>query len=88
VAAERLEHALGGSRIEFVTVGPEWHAIGRTLRELNLRGTGGAILLAAVREGKAAVTPGADYVLVKQDHLLLLGTEAALEHSLQVLKGN
>ncbi len=87
VAAERLEHALGGSRIEFVTVGPEWHAIGRTLRELNLRGTGGAILLAAVREGKAAVTPGADYVLEEQDHLLLLGTEAALEHSLQVLRG-
>jgi K+:H+ antiporter len=87
VAAERLEHALGGSRIEFVTVGPDWPARGRTLRELELRASGGAILLAAVREGKAIVTPGAEFVLAAHDHLLLLGTDAALERSLDVLRG-
>ena len=87
VAAERLEHALGGSRIEFVTVGPDWHASGRSLRELDLRASGGAILLAAVREGKAIVTPGAEFVLAAHDHLLLLGTDAALERSLEVLRG-
>jgi CPA2 family monovalent cation:H+ antiporter-2 len=88
VAAERLEHALGGSRIEFVTVGPDWPASGRTLRELELRASGGAILLAAVREGKAIVTPGAEFVLAAHDHLLLLGTDAALERSLEVLRGS
>ena len=88
VAAERLEHALGGSRIEFVTVGPDWPASGRTLRELELRASGGAILLAAVREGKAIVTPGAEFVLAAHDHLLLLGTDAALERSLDVLRGS
>lgn len=87
VAAERLEEALGGTRIEFVTVGPDWPARGRTLKELNLRASGGAILLAAVRDGKAIVTPGAGLVLEAHDHLLLLGTDEALEKSLEVLRG-
>jgi CPA2 family monovalent cation:H+ antiporter-2 len=87
VAAERLEQALGGARIEFVSVGPDWRAIGRTLRELKLRASGGAILLAAVRNGKALVTPGADFVLEAHDQLLLLGADAALERSLEVLRG-
>jgi CPA2 family monovalent cation:H+ antiporter-2 len=87
VAAERLEHALGGARIEFVTVGPDWPASGRTLRELDLRASGGATLLAAVREGKAVVTPGAEFVVEAHDHLLLLGTDTALEKSLEVLRG-
>src|SRR6266536_1019123 len=87
VAAERLEQALGGARIEFVSVGPDWRAIGRTLRDLELRASGGAILLAAVRNGKALVTPGAEFVLEAHDQLLLLGAEAALERSLEVLRG-
>jgi CPA2 family monovalent cation:H+ antiporter-2 len=87
VAAERLEQALGGARIEFVSVGPDWRAIGRTLRDLELRASGGAILLAAVRNGKALVTPGAEFVLEAHDQLLLLGADAALERSLEVLRG-
>lgn len=87
VAAERLEQALGGTRIEFVSVGPDWRAIGRTLRDLELRASGGAILLAAVRNGKALVTPGAEFVLEAHDQLLLLGADAALERSLEVLRG-
>lgn len=87
VAAERLEQALGGTRIEFVSVGPDWRAIGRTLRDLELRASGGAILLAAVRNGKALVTPGAEFVFEPQDQLLLLGTDDALERSLEVLRG-
>jgi CPA2 family monovalent cation:H+ antiporter-2 len=87
VAAERMEEALGGTRIEFVTVGPDWPARGRTLEQLKLRASGGAILLAAVRDGKAIVTPGAGLVLEANDHLLLLGTEEALERSLELLRG-
>jgi CPA2 family monovalent cation:H+ antiporter-2 len=87
VAAERLEEALGGTRIEFVSVGPDWPAQGRTLKDLNLRASGGAILLAAVRDGKAIVTPGAELALEAGDHLLLLGTDDALEKSLELLRG-
>ena len=88
VAAERLEEALGDTRIEFVSVGSEWGARGRTLRELDLRGAGGTILLAAVRGGRPVVTPGADFVLEANDRLLLLGTDTALEKSLEILRGN
>lgn len=87
VAAERLEEALGGTRIEFVSVGPEWKTVGRTLRDVELRASGGAILLAAVRDGRAVVTPDATFALEANDQLLLLGTDAALEKSLEVLKG-
>jgi CPA2 family monovalent cation:H+ antiporter-2 len=88
VAAERMEEALGGARIELVSVGAEWRAKGRTLRQLDLRGAGGSILLAAVRDGKAVVTPGAEFLLEANDRLLLLGTDAALEKSLELLRGN
>lgn len=88
VAAERLEEALGGTRTELVSVGPEWRAAGRSLRDLDLRAAGGAILLAAVRNGRATVTPDADFALEANDRLLLLGTDAALEKSLEVLRGS
>jgi CPA2 family monovalent cation:H+ antiporter-2 len=88
VAAERLEEALGDTRIEFVSVGSEWRARGQTLRELDLRGAGGTILLAAVRDGRPVVTPGADFVLEANDRLLLLGTDTALEKSLEILRGS
>jgi CPA2 family monovalent cation:H+ antiporter-2 len=87
VAAERVEEALPGIRIEFVTVGSQWRANGRTLRELDLRAAGGAIVLAAVRHGRATVTPAADFALEGSDRLLLLGTETALERTLELLKG-
>src|SRR5262249_47817917 len=63
VAAERLEEALPGIRIEFLSVGGNWRAIGATLRQLDLRAAGGAIVLAVVREGRAIVTPGADFAV-------------------------
>jgi CPA2 family monovalent cation:H+ antiporter-2 len=87
VAAERLEEALPGTRIEFVSVGDGWRAIGRTLRELDLRAAGGAIVLAVVRAGRALVTPGADLAVQANDQLLLLGTDAALEKALDLLRG-
>jgi CPA2 family monovalent cation:H+ antiporter-2 len=88
VAAERLEEALPGIRIEFLSIGGDWHSIGRTLRELDLRAAGGAIVLAVVRAGRALVTPGADFALEASDRLLLLGTDAALEKSLDILRGS
>ncbi|HKF41948.1 MAG TPA: cation:proton antiporter [Thermoanaerobaculia bacterium] len=88
VAAQRLDEALGGTHVEFVSVGPEWRARGKTLRELELRAAGGAIVLAAIRDGKAVVTPGGEFALEANDRLLLLGTDAALEKSLEVLRGS
>jgi Trk K+ transport system NAD-binding subunit len=87
VAAERLDEALGGTHVEFVSVGPDWRARGKSLRELELRVASGAILLAAIRDGKAVVTPGGDFTFEANDRLLLLGTDATLEKSLEVLRG-
>ena len=73
VAAERLEQALGGTRIEFVSVGPDWRAIGRTLRELELRASAERSCSPPSATARPLVTPGAEFVLEAHDQLLLLG---------------
>jgi CPA2 family monovalent cation:H+ antiporter-2 len=84
---EQLERALGSTRIELVAVGPGWHSAGRSLRELNLRATGGASVLAVVREGEPTVSPAADFALREGDQVLLIGAAEAVEKSLGMMKG-
>jgi len=84
---EGVRKALGGTRVEFLSLGHDWSAVGQSLKELDLRTTGGTIVLAVVRDGKASVTPGGDFVLNSSDHVLLLGAEASLEKTVGVLRG-
>ena len=86
-AADGVERALGGARLELLSIGPDWVAAGRTLKELALRKRGGAIVLAAVRHGEPEVAPGGDFELRPGDQVLLLGAEAAIEGSLEILRG-
>lgn len=84
---EGVRKALGGTRVEFLSLGHDWSAVGHSLKELDLRATGGTIVLAVVRDGEAEVTPGGDFVLRKSDHVLLLGTEDSLGKTTEVLRG-
>ena len=84
---EGVRRALGGTRVELVSVAPEWPAAGRSLRDLDLRGEGGAIVLAVLREGQPTVTPGGDFQLRGFDQLLMLGTSESLERTLERLQG-
>jgi CPA2 family monovalent cation:H+ antiporter-2 len=54
-------------------------AIGRTLRELDLRGLTGATIIAIDRDPADVVYPSADERLRAGDTLILTGTEAAVE---------
>jgi CPA2 family monovalent cation:H+ antiporter-2 len=84
---EQLRKALGKTRVDLVAVGPGWRAAGRSLQELNLRAGGGASVLAVVRDGEPSVSPGGDFALRNGDQVLLLGTEAAVEKSVGILRG-
>ena len=80
--------ALPGAADRVRSVGPDWRAVGKTLSDLRLRPDGGAIVLAVVRSGQAVVTPGGELGLEANDQLLLLGTEAALERTIALLRGS
>ena len=88
VAAERLEEALPGTLIDFVSLPADWRPGGRSLRELDLRASGGAIVLAVVRAGHATVTPAADFRLEAGDRLLILGSDTELERTRELLPGS
>src|SRR5207253_2407959 len=60
-AADGVERALGGARLELLSIGPGWAADGRSLKDLALRESGGAIVLAAVRRGEPEVAPRGDF---------------------------
>ena len=85
-SAEQLRRALGSTRIELISIGPGWRASGRSLGQLELRSRGGASVLAVVRQGVPTVSPAGDFVLAEADQVLLLGPEAAVERSLEILK--
>jgi CPA2 family monovalent cation:H+ antiporter-2 len=84
---EQLQRALGATRVELLSIGPGWRAAGRSLGDLNLRARGGASVLAVVREGTPTVSPAGDFVFAEADQVLLLGAEAAVERSLEMLRG-
>jgi len=82
--AEILEAAL--TETFLVTAGSP--ADGRTLRELDLRQfSGGASVIAVVRDGKAQTAPSPDLRLGSNDCLVLVGSHAALEKATRLLQG-
>jgi len=84
---EQLQKALGSTRVELVSIGPGWPAVGRSLAELKLRASGGASALAVIRDGEPTVSPAGDFVLKDGDQVLLLGSEGSVERSLDLLRG-
>jgi len=61
-----------------LSLGSDAPAIGRSLKELNLRGLTGATVLAIERAGGEAVFPSADEVLRENDVMVLTGTQEAV----------
>lgn len=80
--AEILEAAL--TETFLVTAGSP--ADGATLQELDLRRrSGGASVIAVVREGKPTTNPSPDMRLCANDNLVLVGSHAALEAAANLL---
>jgi CPA2 family monovalent cation:H+ antiporter-2 len=84
---EEVRRALGGTRVEFISIGSDWKAVGRTLRDIEMRSAGGAVILAVVRKGEPTVAPGGDFDLKAGDQVLLLGTQETLDRSVEILRG-
>ncbi len=61
-------------------------AVGRTLKELNLRGLTGATILAIERRPNEVVFPGPDERLRDQDVVVLTGTRESVEAAITLLR--
>jgi CPA2 family monovalent cation:H+ antiporter-2 len=84
---EEVRRALGGTKVEFISVGNDWKAVGRTLKEIDLRAGGGGVILAIVRKGRPTVAPGGDFQIDASDQVLLLGSQETIDRSVEILRG-
>jgi CPA2 family monovalent cation:H+ antiporter-2 len=82
-APEKVLPGLGNARA--VRLGAASTAVGRTLRELDLRGLTGATVIAIDREPEDVVYPTAEETLRAGDTLVLTGTTAAVEAARELL---
>ena len=69
-----------------VPIGGEAICVGRSLKELNLRGLTGATVLAIERSPSEVVFPAADEVLREHDLLVLTGTHEAVTAACELLR--
>jgi trk system potassium uptake protein TrkA len=63
---------------------PEW--VHKSIREADIRNRYHISVLGIKREGRAQLMPPADYVIQAQEHLMVIGKRAHIEHLLKELK--
>ncbi|MDH3976365.1 MAG: cation:proton antiporter, partial [Deltaproteobacteria bacterium] len=61
--------------------------INKSIKELDIRGNGGASIIAVVRGSKTRTNPPATYVINSGDILVLLGSHAEIDTAMTLLKG-
>lgn len=64
---------------------PDSPAVGKTLGELDLRGSTGATVIAVIRDGESKISPGANYQLQERDTVVLVGTPKKLQQAMDLL---
>jgi CPA2 family monovalent cation:H+ antiporter-2 len=86
VSDEILE-ALEAGTTEIYRIGEAGRAVGRTLRDLDLRRRTGASVIAVVRGDKAFPNPSAEMALAAGDCLVLVGSHGEIDRALADLQG-
>jgi len=71
--SDRLENITPYNPIE-IQIAPHSAAIGKSLRELNLRQSTGTLIIAIRRGTQVLIAPGPDDILEKEDRLVVIGT--------------
>jgi CPA2 family monovalent cation:H+ antiporter-2 len=84
---KQVHHLLPGlGDLVAVTLSAGCSVIGRTLADLNLRGSTGATVLAVIREKEGVIFPGANEPLQENDVLALSGTHEAVASAKDLLE--
>jgi CPA2 family monovalent cation:H+ antiporter-2 len=81
----RLAALFAAATVDNVQIQPGSASIGKTLRELDLRRSTGATVIAIVRSGEAVTNPGPGFTLEVDDILVLLGAHKELDAAVDLL---
>lgn len=81
-----LPAALREAKMEAVVLSARHAAVGRLIRELQLRSLTGASIVAVERAGKTMVNPDPDLELFKDDSVLLLGSSVQIKRARELLE--
>lgn len=82
---ERVASLLAGATVYNIQIQPESPAMGKTLRELDIRRNTGATVIAVARNGEAAANPEPDFRLQTDDIIVLLGAHSELDVAANLL---
>ena len=81
----RIASLLAGATVDNILIEPGSPAVGRTLRELDIRKNTDATVIAIARNGKAVTNPGPDFSLQTDDIVVLLGAHRNLDQAVNLL---
>jgi len=81
----RLAALFAAATVDNMQVQPEWACLGKTLKDLDIRRSSGAMVIAIVRNGEAITNPGAEFILQVDDILVLLGAHKELDTAADLL---
>jgi CPA2 family monovalent cation:H+ antiporter-2 len=82
---DKIAEAFASTSTETVFVSGQSLAVGKTLKELNLRGLTGVTVTAAVRDGDTEINLGPEFRLQPDDILVLLGQPEQLEQAVAII---
>ncbi len=82
---EDLDIFLDAASTESIAVESASPTVGKTLGELNIRGTSGATVIAIQRGGETKISPGAKYRLSTGDTLVLLGSPEEIDRAVAII---
>lgn len=81
----RIASLFAGATVDNIQLTPGDPAVGKTLRDLNIRKNTGATVIAIARSGEANTNPGPDFLLQSDDIVVLIGGHKELDLAVDLL---
>jgi CPA2 family monovalent cation:H+ antiporter-2 len=81
----RVAALFAGATVDTVQIEPGSPAVGRTLKDLDIRKNTNATVIAVARSGEAVTNPGPDFTLQPDDLVVLIGAHADLDKAVTLL---
>jgi K+:H+ antiporter len=79
----KIADAFGSTATDTIFIGPGSPAVGKTLKEIDLRNRTGASVTAAIRDGNTQINLGPEFRIEEDDILVLLGTTEQVEKAVE-----
>ena len=80
-----LAEALESATTETLFIDADSPAVGKSLKDTDLRGRTGATVIAAIREGGAQINPGSDFRFAPDDIIVLFGSPEEIEKAIEII---